>query len=62
MFTYLPSDIIELCILTEKIFLMGKIKEIEVLSKQQFFSQRIEMFYLISKKLLMVFLNLEKLA
>lgn len=41
---------------------MDKIKEIEVLSKQQFFSQRIDMFYLISKKFLMVFLNLKKLA
>lgn len=48
--------------MTEKIFLMGKIEEIEVLSKQQFFSQRIEIFYLISKKILMVFLNLKKLA
>lgn len=41
---------------------MDKIKEIEVLSKQQFFSQRIDMFYLISNKFLMVFLNLKKLA
>lgn len=48
--------------MTEKIFLMGKIENIEVISKQQFFSQRIEIFYLISKKILMVFLNLKKLA
>lgn len=60
MLTYLLSDITELHKPREKICPDGKIEEIKVLRKWPFFPQRIEMFYLIPKKMFMCFIFLAR--